>query len=386
MVYNESMKELTLFVYRGYDKEIGLTSEDLIYGSLEMFREPMGDSLLFRPALERTPSGKPYFFDSDIVFSGSHSGPYWVCLMGQGVPSLGIDVQLHKKIRDGLADRYFTAGERALLAKESAAFFSLWTRKEALVKYEGSALVQALSGADMAPEGVLRATYPALRDGHREEVAFAEVSLADGVTCTCAHPAEDAVHITLREMSGRLQATPGEQACNKSSATERLDPYERALRYLEHRAHTAQEVEKHLLEKGYNGKEAAEAVARLREVHYLDDAEYAYDYIQYTLTKRRGRRRICRELADKGVDREVVEAAFYRLEDEDGVDPDEAEWQNALKEAQRTAGERPLDERQEARVGRRLSALGYDTSLIYRVLAELRKGRDEAAHWIETDS
>ena len=85
-----------LFVKRAYRREKENT-DILVNRSLDKLKEytsrrqdayPVGEVL-------RTDRGKPYFKDGEVIFSVSHSGDIWVCLMGMTEKdlSLGVDIQ-----------------------------------------------------------------------------------------------------------------------------------------------------------------------------------------------------------------------------------------------------------------------------------------------------
>lgn len=149
-----------------------------------------------------------------------------------------------------------------------------------------------------------------------------------------------------------------------------------ALTFLEHRPRTTQEMRRKLRDGGYEEEEITACLARLTELHYLDDRDYAMRYIRQSLGKRRGRRRFLTELQERGISRDITAQALYDFEDEEDIDLAEAEYQNALAEAAQLLEGRSSDEvtdKLKARAARRLTFLGYETSLIYKVLAAAGK-------------
>jgi 4'-phosphopantetheinyl transferase len=104
----------------------------------------VGDKTAASMAFSEGPKGKPGLAgdEGDIHFSISYRDGYAALALGSA--PLGIDIEL---LQDGIdmgaiADRYFTAHERAYLAAAAQSdrgpvFFKLWTRKEALVKAAG---------------------------------------------------------------------------------------------------------------------------------------------------------------------------------------------------------------------------------------------------------
>lgn len=94
-----------------------------------------------------TPSGKPYLpAYLKLHFSLSHSGNLVVCAISP-VP-VGIDIELPRPLRPGIAARWFSPEEQNLLADNPSAFFELWMAKEAVLKEIGCGLsggLQAVS-------------------------------------------------------------------------------------------------------------------------------------------------------------------------------------------------------------------------------------------------
>jgi regulatory protein len=80
-----------------------------------------------------------------------------------------------------------------------------------------------------------------------------------------------------------------------------------AARFLEVRPRSVEEVRRHLTGKGYRPELVEPAVARLTELGMLDDAAFARAWIESRDRARpRGEAILRRELAHKGIDREVA--------------------------------------------------------------------------------
>ncbi len=75
---------------------------------------------------------------------------------------------------------------------------------------------------------------------------------------------------------------------------------------------------RHLKDKGFSENEILETVDELEQYHYIDDLAYSRMYFEYGFQKGRGRMRIRRELAEKGVAADVIEIAFEELERDPG--------------------------------------------------------------------
>ena len=62
---------------------------------------------------------------------------------------------------------------------------------------------------------------------------------------------------------------------SEGAATERLDPWQVAVKLLAMRAMSTEELRQRLARRGYAGDQIASVIAKLTAARYLDDAEYA---------------------------------------------------------------------------------------------------------------
>lgn len=92
-------------------------------------------------------NGKPFLPGfPDFHFSLSHSGDWAVCAVSEF--PVGVDIEQVRELRKGVAERFFSPEECALLAGLGEdAFFVFWTLKEAAVKASGEGLARGLSRA-----------------------------------------------------------------------------------------------------------------------------------------------------------------------------------------------------------------------------------------------
>ena len=84
--------------------------------------------------------GKPFFTGLPVHFNVSHSGMLWVCMVGQAL--CGIDIQVGKEMNirkyDKIMQRYFTMNEQLFCEKYGTeGFFRIWAHREAYGKYTG---------------------------------------------------------------------------------------------------------------------------------------------------------------------------------------------------------------------------------------------------------
>ena len=107
--------------------------------------------------------GKPSLateHQSDVQFNVAHSHELALVALMRG-PALGVDVEYRRQLDDAerIARRFFSPQEvEALMlapaAERNAAFFRIWTRKEAFIKATGKGLSQPLTAFNvMAQDG-----------------------------------------------------------------------------------------------------------------------------------------------------------------------------------------------------------------------------------------
>ncbi len=122
--------------------------------------------------LATAPGGKPHLLTQAPAFNLSHSGDLLLLAVAAG-GRLGVDVeQVRQRAHwERLVERFFAPQEAAALrdlptAQQLAAFHCVWTRKEALLKAEGSGIMLglehfAVTVAPDRPARLLSATGPA---------------------------------------------------------------------------------------------------------------------------------------------------------------------------------------------------------------------------------
>lgn len=135
----------------------------------------------------------------------------------------------------------------------------------------------------------------------------------------------------------------------------------RALRLIAQREHTRAELAQKLTPHGE--PEAVEAtLARMDELGFLSDARFAEGYVR-SRAQRLGRRRLEHELAQRGVAPDEAAAALDAELDGDELSRARAVWA-------RKFGVAPTEPKEWARQARFLSARGFASDVIRRVLKE----------------
>jgi regulatory protein len=118
------------------------------------------------------------------------------------------------------------------------------------------------------------------------------------------------------------------------------------------------------VEAGPHGEATVEAVvARLKEHSYLDDKSFAETYARLRQENEKlGQRNVRQKLTQKGVPAQIVTdtlEARYAGTDEEAL---------ARAHLERKRIHKPENEKETARVMRRLVAAGFSTGVIYRIL------------------
>jgi regulatory protein len=120
------------------------------------------------------------------------------------------------------------------------------------------------------------------------------------------------------------------------------------------------------VEPGERGEAAvAAALARLREHGYLDDVAFAETYARLRQQNEKlGVRRVRQDLKQKGVESELITET---LEARYGQTNEEA---LAREHLERRRLHKPENEKETARILRRLVAAGFSTGVIYKILRQ----------------
>lgn len=142
-------------------------------------RQSLGGLLLLAESgaigeLHYEDSGKPHLSISTSDFSITHTDGLVLCAIEHrtdgGLPHVGIDAENLTRVAtqpfERLAARWFTEGELAQFSASpnSETFARIWTRKEAMVKYQGAGLSK-LHDADTACNDQSRTGFTEYREG-----------------------------------------------------------------------------------------------------------------------------------------------------------------------------------------------------------------------------
>lgn len=146
-----------------------------------------------------------------------------------------------------------------------------------------------------------------------------------------------------------------------------------ALRRLSSRSRTVWEMKKYLCEKGFPTEDIDVVIEDFVDYGYLDDCRYCQEYFTYAFSKGKAKRRVTRELIEKGVSQQVIQSALEQYEGEIN------EYAMARREAEKILRIVDIEEGQGipekvlGRIARKLATYGYGADIIYSIIGELKK-------------
>lgn len=148
-------------------------------------------------------------------------------------------------------------------------------------------------------------------------------------------------------------------------ASGEASPHDDAIRLLARREYSRSELEARLAAKGHATAEIATCLDALAEQGLQSDARFAESFIRSRVSRGQGPVKIRAELGNRGVSRELADAALAECETSEALDWDDLACQ-AL--ARRYAG--PADSpRERARRERFLAGRGFDFDQVRHALA-----------------
>lgn len=148
--------------------------------------------------------------------------------------------------------------------------------------------------------------------------------------------------------------------------------YRIVIRALGQRAYARRALERRLIAKGQPREAVAAALDRAERAGLLDDAAFAVHFVQTRAARGRGPGRLIHDLLARGVARPLIDRAVAE-QWPDGIDPEDAPRQLAVRRAQQLQGlPRPVRRR---RVLAYLARRGFGGSEITSVVDRVLDGR-----------
>ena len=139
----------------------------------------------------------------------------------------------------------------------------------------------------------------------------------------------------------------------------------RCMNLLKSREYTRQQMEDKLRQGKYPPSVIEEALAYVESFGYIDDAAYARHYVSAYM-ERKSRRSMEDELRRKGVDRSLIEEAMRAVQEEDGLQDEEAMIKDLLRKKYYDAESTDLKEKR--RIQAFLYRKGFSPDKIRRVM------------------
>lgn len=147
---------------------------------------------------------------------------------------------------------------------------------------------------------------------------------------------------------------------------------QKAYRLLSMRPHSEKELEKKLLEKGFSLVVVKEALEKLHELKYLDDASFARQWARnLAVNKLCGNRKIIVSLQGKGITAELISAAIDEARRE--ISEEETITFLIKKKASRKKLD-ILDLKEKKRIFQSLLGRGFPAGLILNKLGRIAQG------------
>lgn len=139
---------------------------------------------------------------------------------------------------------------------------------------------------------------------------------------------------------------------------------DRAVAALASRAHSKHELEQKLLRAGYRPCTVEMVLYKLETEGFLDDADFARQWVEARTTRKLGTRRIAQELRHKGVSTDEAEAALAQVDEDEQLTAATALVEKALARAK--PGEDPR--KTASRITGMLARRGYGWDIARQAL------------------
>ncbi|WP_054956143.1 regulatory protein RecX [Paenibacillus dakarensis] len=149
-------------------------------------------------------------------------------------------------------------------------------------------------------------------------------------------------------------------------ADERQRAYVEAIRFLERKPRTTQEIAQRLHQKGLTADGIEKTIMRLEQERLVDDELYAKQWAQQRITRqKKGRMWVRQELRQKGIETELIAEALHEVSEEDEL---ESAYVIGQKKWQQTKGE-VLDRKRKT--GAFLMRRGFTGEQVRKVINRL---------------
>lgn len=139
----------------------------------------------------------------------------------------------------------------------------------------------------------------------------------------------------------------------------------RAMNLLKLRTYTEEELKRKLRQGFYPESLIENALEYVKSFHYVDDLSYAKEFIQYRVESL-SKKQIINKLLQKGIEKEIIEKAFFECEDEGAVVEEEKQIIAFLEKKHYSADN--CDYKEKQKLAAALYRKGFSTNCINRVM------------------
>lgn len=168
------------------NKQRSLIGEMLAYKGLEDCFQLDKEEIVF----QNGEKGKPYLKDGiDKYFNITHSGEWVACAISD--KEIGLDIEIVNKARLGVANRFFTNKEIEAINSckterdQDHYFYTLWTCKEAYLKYLGTGLTKPLNSFNV---NISTDSIMVDESDFSKKLIFSKIMLDDNhIMMSCSH-------------------------------------------------------------------------------------------------------------------------------------------------------------------------------------------------------
>lgn len=137
-----------------------------------------------------------------------------------------------------------------------------------------------------------------------------------------------------------------------------------ALRLISNRRYTENEMKQKLQHKNFsNEADIKKVMARVKDLNYINDCEYAKDYISNRLIQNpKGKHLLKIELALKGIRQETIDCEIEK------ADIDEVKIAEDILKRKKQRFDKYSDQKRKEKIMRYLASRGFEFDTIYKIL------------------
>ncbi len=149
--------------------------------------------------------------------------------------------------------------------------------------------------------------------------------------------------------------------------------WNKSLRFLSYRQKSEKEIVSYLKKKGFSGEVISDVTAKLKERNFINDRQFALDWIDYSSGKGKGIFRVVMELKEKGISDSVIDESK-----EIAFSPEE-EYKKGLRVVEKYL---PSEyKRDDQKLIRKTASLlkrrGFSSDIVYKIIGIFFANKDD---------